>query len=158
MKKKLKIILIIISSLLVIILVDTMQALLFDNNPLIGIETRGMKKVGIFVDTYHCGNGRHDTVIKGFSYTCSYSSDFVIVDTSKEIKNFSCAAVLEEIYEDGLYTYYLSCMKSKYIEVRYKGNKKESLIFALKNNHININDLDKFLIDYIKVEKESYEK
>lgn len=107
---------------------------------------------GILVDTYYCSKDKKDTVIKGFSYSCS--NIFEIVDRSLEIKDFSCAEALEEIYEDSNYIYYLSCLKSDYIEVRYENETKEKLQEALKNSHINIKDLDKFEIDYIKYEKE----
>ena len=46
-----------------------------------------MKKVGILVDTHHCGNGKHDTVIKGFSYSCNYEGGkFTLVDETKNKK------------------------------------------------------------------------
>ena len=70
MKKALKISFGVIGVVIAIVLLDSIQALVFDNNPVIGIQTKNMKKVGILVDTHHCGNGKHDTVIKGFSYSC----------------------------------------------------------------------------------------
>ena len=54
MKKYLKIFLITVLILFGFIILDTIQALIFNNNPLIGLETKCMKKEGIFVDTYHC--------------------------------------------------------------------------------------------------------
>jgi len=153
MKEKLKIVLIIIGLIFSIIIVDSGYALLFDHSPMIKIQTRGMVDHGIFVDTYHCGNGKNDTVIKGFSYSCSYDGDYIIVDTSTEIKNFTCAEALEQIYEDGEYIYYLNCLKSKYIEVRYDNNEVENIREALNNRHIEIGDLDKFKITYIKYKK-----
>ncbi len=69
MKKRFKIILIIILVLIGIIIVDSLQALVFNNNVVLGIETKCMKKTGILVDTYHCGNMKNKTVIKNF--TCS---------------------------------------------------------------------------------------
>ena len=76
-------ILIIIGIIIGIILLDSIQALVFDNNPIIGIQTRNMKKVGILVETIHCGNGKHDTVIKGFSYSCSYKGGtYTLVDNA----------------------------------------------------------------------------
>ena len=64
MEKSLIIILIIIGFLVGIILLDTIQALIFNNNPIIGIETHCRSKVGILVDTYHCGNGKNVTKFK----------------------------------------------------------------------------------------------
>ena len=154
MKKILKNVLIVIGVIVCIILLDSMQALIFDNNPVIGIQTRGMKKVGILVDTFHCGNGKHDTVIKGFSHSCAIIDDnYILVDKTKEVKDFACAEALESFYEDDNYTYYWSCIKNTLMVVRYSDGNEETISDALKNKHIEIGDLDKFEIDYIKYEK-----
>lgn len=158
-KKKIKIILIIIGIIVGIILLDSLQAFVFDNNPIIKIKeyynggNLYYKGKGILVDTYNCSNGEKDTVIKGFSYSCTSIDTFEIVDTTKNIKNFSCDETLEEIYEDDEFIYYLSCIKSKYIEVRYNNGRKENIISALNNGKVDIKDLDKFDIYYIKQEK-----
>ena len=137
-----------------IILLDSMQALIFDNNPVIGIQTRGMKKVGILVDTFHCGNGKHDTVIKGFSHSCAIIDDnYILVDKTKEVNDFACDSALESFYEDDNYTYYWSCIKNTLMVVRYSDGNEETISDALKSKHIEIGDLDKFEIDYIKYEK-----
>ena len=154
MKKSIKKILITIGAIIGIILLDSIQALVFDNNPIIGIQTRNMKKIGILVDTYHCGNGKHDTVIKGFSYSCSYNGgNYKLVDETKEINDFACAEALESFYEDESYTYYWNCIKNKYMVVKYNDGYKETISEALKQSHIDIKDLDKFSISYIKDEK-----
>ena len=154
MKKGLKITLIVIGTIIGIILLDSIQALVFDNNPIIGIQTRNMKKVGILVDTHHCGNGKHDTVIKGFSYSCNYEGgNYTLVDETKEINDFACDDALEPFYEDDTYTYFWSCIKNKYMVVKYDDRSKELISEALKNNHIDIQILDKFNISYIKEEK-----
>ena len=64
MKKGIKIFLIIIGILIGIILLDTVQALVFNNNPVLGIETKCMHKQGIIVDTYHCDDDVNVTVLK----------------------------------------------------------------------------------------------
>lgn len=155
MKKNIKRVFMIIGIIVGIILLDSIQALLFDNNPIIGIQTRNMKKVGILVDTHHCGNGKHDTVIKGFSYSCNYNGgNYILIDETKEIKNFACAEALEGFYKDENYTYYWSCMKNKYMIVKYDDGSKELISEALKNKHIEIQILDKFDMNYIKLEKD----
>lgn len=155
MRKNIKRVFLIIGIIVGIILLDSIQALLFDNNPIIGIQTRNMKKVGILVDTHHCGNGKHDTVIKGFSYSCNYNGgNYILIDETKEIKNFACAEALEGFYEDENYTYYWSCIKNKYMIVKYDDGSKELISEALKNKHIEIQILDKFDMSYIKIEKE----
>ena len=159
MKKYLKKIFIILGFIILIIFLDTFQALVFNNSPIFKIRIQNEGSLtfidhGLLVDTYHCKNNKKDTVLKGFSYSCSIDADYEIIDTSKNIKDFACAEALEEIYKDSDYTYYLSCIKSKYIIVDYKDKPKENIIDALKNNHITINDLDKFNIDYLKYPNE----
>lgn len=145
--------------IILFILLDSIQALVFDNNPVLKIRENynggNLYYIdkGILVDTYYCSNGKKDTVIKGFSYSCSKIDNFTIIDTSKIIKDFTCAEALEEIYEDDDFTYYLSCIKSKYIEVRYPNGKKENIKEALLKKNVSINDLDKFDISYLKYNK-----
>lgn len=154
MKRYLKITLIILGVIISIILLDSIQALVFDNNPIIGISSRCCKRSGILVDTHYCDNGKKDTVIKGFSYSCNYMGGrYTLVDKTKNIKNFACAEALEEFYEDDNYTYYWSCMKNKYMVVKYEDGTEETISEALLKNHIDIQILDKFDISYIKYEK-----
>lgn len=154
MEKIIKSILIILSGIVAIIILDSIQAFIFDNNPIIGIETRGMKRIGILVDTHHCGNGKHDTVIKGFSYSCKYNGGkYTLIDKTKEIEDFSCDTVLEKFYEDEKYVYYWNCIKNNYMLVKYDDGNEGTISEALNKNHIDINILDKFNIEYIKTEK-----
>ena len=74
MKKSLKIVLIIVSTLIGIILVDSIQALAFNNNILVGIETKCMIKKGILVNTYHCGNEKNISKFKLFNSSCDSES------------------------------------------------------------------------------------
>lgn len=77
--------------------------------------------------------------------------EYVIVDTSKNIPNFSCDQALEEIYRDDKYIYYLPCQKSEYIKVIYAPNEyQENLKSSLKDGNIKISDLDDFDIKYYK--------
>lgn len=57
-------------------------------------------------------------------------------------------------YEDKIYKYYYSCIKSKYIVVKYESGHEEEVKKALKQGIIKISDLDKYNISYIKYEKE----
>lgn len=149
MKKTFKLLLIIFCIIVGIILLDSIQALIFNNNPIIGIQTRGMKKVGILVETFHCGNGKHDTVIKGFSYSCSYNwGNYVLVDNAKY-----CASMKSEFYQDENYIYYWDCIKGQDMLVKYDNGFVETIDEALKQGHIVIQDLDKFELEYIKEEK-----
>jgi len=158
MKKYIKKILIVIAVIIGIILLDSIQALVFDNNPIIGIETRGMKREGILVDTYHFGNGKHDTVIKGFSPSSSFNGgNYILVDETKDKEDLACDDALEYFYEDENYTYYWSCIKNKYMIVKYKDGSKELISEALKQGHIDIQVLGKFDISYHREEKKQEE-
>lgn len=158
-KHYLKITFVIIGIIVVIILLDSLQALAFDNSPILKIRdyyNGGLlycKDRGILVDTYCGGNGQKDTVIKGFSHSLSYSNDYKIVDITKENNAISYSTELELIYEDELYSYYLPGVKSELIEVRFNNGEKYNIIEALKNGHVNIGDLDIFDIDYIRKKK-----
>ena len=70
MKKSIKISLIIVISIIGVIIIDSIQALIFNNNPIIGIETKCSKKVGLLVNTYNCGNGKKITKFKLFNSSC----------------------------------------------------------------------------------------
>lgn len=69
MNKYLKITLIVVGVLVGVILLDTIQALVFNNNPIIGTQTKCMSKQGLFVTTYHCDNGKNITKFK--NSTCN---------------------------------------------------------------------------------------
>lgn len=158
-KQYLKINFSIIGIIVVIILLDSIQALAFDNSPILKIRDyyNGgdlyCKDKGILVDTYCRVNGQKDTVIKGFSYSLSYNKDYEIIDITKENKAISYLSELELIYEDELYYYYLPGFKSEFIEVRFNNGEKYNIIEALGNGRINIGDLDIFDIDYIRKNK-----
>lgn len=158
-RQYLKITFAIIGIIIVIILLDSIQALFFDNSPILKIRdyynggNLYCKDKGILVDTY-CGvNGQKDTVIKCFSYSLSCNKDYKIVDITKENNAISYSSELELIYEDELYFYYLSGFKSEFIEVRFNNGVKYNIIEALGNGRVNIGDLDIFDIDYIRKKK-----
>lgn len=88
MKKGIKITLIIIGAVVGIILLDTIQALVFNNNPIIGSQTKCRSKEGIFVTTYHCENGRNITKLK--DSTCNTETvckETIIKDYNIEAKD-----------------------------------------------------------------------
>lgn len=70
MKKYLKVSLIVLGVLVGIILLDSIQALIFNNNIVFGIETKCMVKKGVLVNTYHCGDGKNITKFKLFNSSC----------------------------------------------------------------------------------------
>ncbi|MBE6154407.1 MAG: hypothetical protein E7163_02365 [Firmicutes bacterium] len=160
MKKFIKRFLIIVGAIFAIVLLDSIQAFVFDNNPIIKIKEYynggdlNYKSIGILVDTINCSNGKKDTVLKGFSYSCSYNGgNYKLVDKTKNKLNFVCAEALQSFYEDDKYIYYWECMKNSYMVVEYDDGFEETISDALKQKHIDIQILDKFDIDYIKEEK-----
>ena len=77
MKKAIKITVIILSVVVTVIVLDTAQALVFDNSPLFKVREHynggdlNYRDKGLLVDTVCGTNGNKDTVIKGFSYSIS---------------------------------------------------------------------------------------
>ena len=163
-----KYILIAVFSIIILIIIDISQALIFQNSPVLKIRehfdggTLYYKDKGLITYTYNCIGEKRKTVLKWEKYSCPLKkTTFEIIDESKNIKDFTCAEALEEIYRDDEYIYFLSCMKSEYIKVNYSPNHfSENIITALKEGRVKISDLDIFKIDYIKKEisKEQLEK
>ena len=163
-----KYILIAVFSIIILIIIDISQALIFQNSPVLKIRehfnggTLYYKDKGLITYTYNCIGKKRKTVLKWKKYSCPLKeTTFEIIDESKNIKDFTCAEALEEIYRDDEYIYFLSCMKSEYIKVNYSPNHfSENIITALKEGRVKISDLDIFKIDYIKKEisKEQLEK
>ena len=163
-----KYILIAVFSLIFLIIIDISQALIFQNSPVLKIRehfdggTLYYKDKGLITYTYNCIGEKRKTVLKWEKYSCPLKeTTFEIIDESKNIKDFTCAEALEEIYRDDEYIYFLSCMKSEYIKVNYSPNHfSENITTALKEGRVKISDLDRFKIDYIKKEisKEQLEK
>ncbi len=155
-----KYILIAVFSIIILIIIDISQALIFQNSPVLKIRehfdggTLYYKDKGLITYTYNCIGEKRKTVLKWEKYSCPLKkTTFEIIDESKNIKDFTCAEALEEIYRDDEYIYFLSCMKSEYIKVNYSSNHfSENIITALKEGKVKISDLDIFKIDYIKKE------
>ena len=76
MKKGLKITLIVLSILLGIVIIDTLQAKIFDNAPLLKIRENLDKEndsyidKGILTNYYHCSNDEKNTTWKWTKYAC----------------------------------------------------------------------------------------
>lgn len=163
-----KYILIAVFSIIILIIIDISQALIFQNSPVLKIRehfdggTLYYKDKGLITYTYNCIGEKRKTVLKWEKFSCPLKeTTFEIIDESKNIKDFTCAEALEEIYRDDEYIYFLSCMRSEYIKVNYSPNHfSENITTALKEGRVKISDLDIFKIDYIKKEisKEQLEK
>ena len=77
MKKNLKITLIVLGVLVGVVALDTLQAKIFDNSPIIRIrenlddESSYYIDKGLFVNHYHCNNNEKVTTWKGTKFACS---------------------------------------------------------------------------------------
>lgn len=162
MKKFIKICLIIIGIIILSVIIDLI-CIFTINRPLFAIKDDcdclySIYK-GIFYDTYNCPEYSVPQIkTKGTKFSCAniridIGNVVEIMDTTKEIKDFACAEALEEFYSDNNYAYYWSCIKDKYMIVRYESGFEETISSALKNSTIVISDLDRYGIDYIKDEK-----
>ena len=97
MKKGLKITLIVLGVLVGIVALDTLQAKIFDNSPLLKIRdnldggTLDYIDKGIFVNHYHCNNNEDVTTWKGTKFACSVkesnTEEFDFYLTKPEIHN-----------------------------------------------------------------------
>ena len=162
MKKFIKIFLIIISIIILSIVID-LVCIFTINRPIFAIkdDCDCLYSVyrGLFYDTYNCPEYSAVQIkAKGTKFSCSISrvdigSVVEIVDTTKDIKDFVCAEALEEFYSDDNYSYYWECIKDKYMIVRYESGFEENINSALKNGTIDIYDLDRYGISYIKYKK-----
>ena len=162
MKKFIKVFLIIIGIIILSIIIDIV-CIFSINRPIFAIKDNCdcLYSVyrGVFYDTYNCPEYSIPQIkSKGTKFSCANVridiGDVVdIVDTTKDIKNFACAEALESFYEDDTYTYFWSCIKDKYMIIRYESGFEETVSNALKNGTIDISDLDRYDIDYIKYEK-----
>lgn len=159
MKKWIKIILIIVGVIALCFVIDFI-CIFTINRPLFAIKAKQpYTYTGLFYDTYNCPEYSIPQIkAKTTKFTCAIERGDIgkvieIVDTTKDIKNFTCAEALEQFYEDEYYTYYYSCIKSKYVIVKYESGYEETVDLALKNGTIKIEDLDTYKIDYIKNQK-----
>ena len=152
MKKGFKISLIVIGVAVGIILLDTIQALVFNNNPIIGTQTKCRSKEGIFVTTYHCENGKNITKFK--DSTCSTE------EICKETINKDFYIEAKEL-QDKINEYFTSegADLSNYAYSAIDGNNKV-IVGLIDNTEDNQNDfLDKVFTkccgaDYINFIKE----
>ena len=164
MKKGLKITLIVLVVTLGVVVLDTLQAKIFNNSPLLKIRENldggslDYIDKGLFVNHYHCNNNEKVTTWKGTKFACSAKEGKKEIEEIVDLvarDNLSCDEALEKFYQDENYTYSYSCIKSDNVIVKYNDGSEETVKDALQNNRITIQDLDKFNISYIKEEIEN---
>ena len=164
MKKYLKILLLAVGIILICMLIDIVSIYTIFK-PIFGIKQNCICKEhlvykGIIYDTY-CIPEYTVPRIKSKWYTCEKSIEVIgngkvidIVDKTKKIRDFVCAEALEGFFEDENYQYFFSCIKGKYIVVKYENGYEETVENALKRGTITVQDLDLYGIGYIKYEKD----
>jgi len=160
MKWLLKVILFIVLAIVLYIVIDLVFIFNF-NRPLFVIHAKTpYTYIGLFYNTYNCPEYSIVQIKpKGSKFYCSIPNGTtgnvsMIIDTTKNINDFVCAEALEQFYEDDEYQYYYSCIKSKYIIVKYDNGYEEAVSNALKRGTIKIEDLDAYGINYIKYDKQ----
>lgn len=157
-----KIFKILISFLVIIVLCLALDLIFIFtmNRPLFGIQVRQpYTYTGLFYNVYNCPEYPMAQIkSKNSKFSCAISRSDIgrvvdIVDETKNMKNFACAEALEGFYEDDNYQYFFSCIKGKYVVVKYESGFQETVENALKYGTITIDDLDNYSIDYIKYNK-----
>lgn len=159
MWKLIKFILSLIGILIFLIIIDFVFIFTF-NRPVFGVQAKQpYTYTGIFYNVYNCPEYPMAQIkSKKTKFNCAISRKELgkvinIVDTTKEIDNFSCAEALEIFYEDEKYQYFWNCIKGNYMIVKYESGLEEIVAKALKYETISISDLDYYDVDYIKQEK-----
>ncbi len=110
MKKSLKITLIVLGILVGIITLDTLQAKIFDNSPLIKIRKEckdGYVQYvdkGLLVNHYHCKNNENVTTWKKTKFACSiyevnYERDNIAQVTSEQLLKLTPSMTYKDIIE-----------------------------------------------------------
>lgn len=82
----------------------------------------------------------------------SAKNSYVIVDEVIE-NQLSCDEQIEQFYEDNNYVYSWSCIKDSYIKVKYEDGSTKLVSEALKDGSIEMSELDKNNIKYLKEAK-----
>ncbi len=158
MKKSFKIFIIIVGIIIIGFAIDFICIFII-SRPILAIKDENNVYKGMFYNVYNCSEYAVPQIkLKGTKFACTeikfqIGNVIEIVDTTKDIENFACAEALEQFYEDENYRYFYSCIKSKYIIVKYENGYEETVENALKYGTINIGDLDTYKIKYIKEEK-----
>lgn len=158
MKKIIKVVSIITIVFIIICFADIMFILNM-SRPIIVLKKDNYKYSGLLFDVYNCPEYSASQIkAKWVKYSCAVSRQDLgkvinIIDETKSIKDFACAEALESFYEDENNIYYYSCLKGKYIKVKYASGYEETVENALKYKTISISDLDKYHISYISSPK-----
>lgn len=148
MKKNIKNIIIGVSvflGIIVLLLILDIVSVFTRSKPLfiLNKETTSINEVykGIFFNVYNCSEYTVSQIKSKFTkYSCSIGEEeklsFEIIDSTEV-----CAEALEEIYKDNKYTYYLPCMKSGNILIKFSNGNEYSLKEVLDKDLLTIDEL-----------------
>lgn len=137
--KVMKAFIIVIGVVLLTIVIDLVSISLI-NRPIFAIKENGQENIkykGLFFDTYDCYEiGKSKITSKWNKYTCPKTLTFEIID-----KTNACDEALEEIYKDEESIYYLPCVKSHNISVKFSNGDVYPLKEVIENKLLTIEEL-----------------
>lgn len=159
MKKWLKITLIVLGILIGIVAIDTLQAKIFDNSPLLKIRdnldggTTDYIDKGLFVNHYHCNDNEKVTTWKGTKFACSMkesTNDEIIINTIDDFYNTSLTKNNDIRKLDSKYTFDDAIKDNCFMEAN--GELYNSDLYSkFKEDYTNKND------SYIRVGRATIE-
>lgn len=139
MKTWLKITIGLVALILLCILIDVIYIFTVFK-PLFAVKQGEWLYYGVFYDTYVCPQYTVPQIkAKWTKYSCvdvPQDKTFEIIDTTEV-----CAEALEGIYTDITGEYYLPCIKSQNISIRFSDGTTYSLKYVLNNNILTIQEL-----------------
>lgn len=148
MKKVAKVLLIVFGILIGILLIDTIQAKIFNNKPILKVVeyynggNLYQKDKSLLVDTYTCTNGKKETIFKWEKFDCPIDNvDDIYNDKENNNDSQIELFMLGLTLDDGRHVFFT-------FDVSYMDRDNPSLFDALTNKKITIEDfLNK--LDYI---------
>lgn len=139
MKTWLKITIGVVALILLCVLIDVLYIFTVFK-PLFAVKQGEWLYYGVFYDTYVCPQYTVPQIkAKWTKYSCvdvPQDKTFEIIDTTEV-----CAEALEGIYTDITGEYYLPCIKSQNISIRFSDGTTYSLKYVLNNNILTIQEL-----------------
>lgn len=145
MKVWLKIIICAVVLILLCLLIDII-CIYTVYKPIFAVKQNDSLYYGIFYNTYVCPQYSVPQIkAKWNKYSCSDVTSFEIIDTTEV-----CAEALEGIYKDETGEYYLPCIKSQNISIKFSDGTTYSLKYVLENKLLTIHELIDAGLDAIK--------
>lgn len=136
-----KIIAICLSIVICLLLIDFLVLKFTGFGPIIAVKDKSDNNAynAVFYKVWKCDK---EIIIKSLKseYSCEETKldkdDFIVQDETKE-----CDDALQEIARDDLFIYYLPCIKSHTMFLKYGDGTKISVKYALKEKKVTISEL-----------------